>query len=132
MKSYSIKEISEFLKGDLVGDTTHEITGPEQIEKADINHITFIGSKKFVRLWEKSGACAAIIDESLEVEPGENRALIKVKNADLAMARLLEVFDPGPPQFDIDIHPTAVVHDSAIIRELHIYGEFRKVSQSPE
>jgi UDP-3-O-[3-hydroxymyristoyl] glucosamine N-acyltransferase len=66
-------------------------------------------------MWEASRACAAIVDEKLKLEPGENRALIRVKNADLAMAKLLEVFDPGPPKFDIDIHPTAVVHETTSI-----------------
>lgn len=112
MKTYSIYQINEIIKGTLVGDTTHQIEGPEQLEKATQNHITFVGNTKYVRLWENSKACAAIVDEKLNIEPGENRALIKVKNADLAMAKLLEVFDPGPPQFDEDIHPTAVIHES--------------------
>ncbi len=99
----------------MIGDNGQQIDGPEQLEKAGNNHITFIGSKKYVPLWETSNACAAIVDEKLEIEPGENRALIKVKNADLAMAKLLKVFDPGPPQFDVDIHSTAVVHESATI-----------------
>ena len=115
MKSFTIKEINKILKGELIGDTDHQITGPEQLERAENNHITFIGNRKYVRLWETSKACAAIVDEKLEIEPGENRALIKVKNADLAMAKLLETFDPGPPEFDVDIHPTAVVHESASI-----------------
>jgi UDP-3-O-[3-hydroxymyristoyl] glucosamine N-acyltransferase len=115
MKSFTIKEINEILKGELVGDTKQQINGPEQLEKAGNNHITFVGNRKYVQLWKTSKACAAIVDEKLKIEPGENRALIKVKNADLAMARLLEVFDPGLPQFDVDIHPTAVVHKSAII-----------------
>ena len=113
MKSFTIKEINDLLKGELVGDTHHQITGPEQLDRAESNHITFIGNRKFAKLWETSKACAAIIDEKLEIEPGENRALIRVKNADLAMAQVLEVFDPGPPEFDFDIHPTAVVHESA-------------------
>ena len=115
MKSHSIKEINEILKGELVGDTNQQIDGPEELERASINHITFIGSRKYVRLWETSKACAAIVDEKLKVEPGENRALIRVKNADLAMAKLLEVFDPGPPEFEVDIHPSAIVHESATI-----------------
>ncbi|MBU3926504.1 MAG: UDP-3-O-(3-hydroxymyristoyl)glucosamine N-acyltransferase [Bacteroidetes bacterium] len=115
MKSFTIQEINEILKGTLVGNSTNTIHGPEQLEKAGKNHITFVGNRKYVRLWESSGACAAIVDEKLNFEPGENRALIKVKNADLAMARLLEVFDPGLPSFDEDIHPTAVVHPSATI-----------------
>ncbi len=109
MKSYSISEINKILKGELIGNTNPTINGPEQLEKAGNNHISFIGNSKFIRLWETSKACAAIVDEKLKIEAGENRALIKVKNADLAMAKLLEIFDPGPPQFDVDIHPTAVV-----------------------
>jgi UDP-3-O-[3-hydroxymyristoyl] glucosamine N-acyltransferase len=115
MKSFTIKEINEILKGELVGDTKQQINGPEQLEKAGNNHITFVGNRIYIRLWETSKACAAVVDEKLKIEPGENRALIKVKNADLAMARLLEVFDPGLPQFDIDIHPKAVIHKSATI-----------------
>ena len=48
MKSFTIKEISEILNGELVGDTKQQINGPEQLEKAGNNHITFIGSKKYV------------------------------------------------------------------------------------
>jgi len=115
MKSFTIQEINNILKGELVGNTNQQIEGPEQLEKAKHNHITFIGSNKYIRQWKTSKASAAVINESLEIEPGENRALIKVKNADLAMAQLLEVFDPGPPQIDVNIHPTAVVHETAAV-----------------
>lgn len=115
MKSFTVEEIREILNGELVGYTDQKIIGPEHLHKAGSNHITFIGSRKYILQWENSKACAAIVNQNLEVEPGENRALIKVKNADLAMAKLLEVFDPGPPKFDVDIHPAAVVHQSASI-----------------
>lgn len=115
MKSYSILQINEILKGELSGNTDQQINGPEQLERASINHITFIGNRKYAKRWGQSKACAAVIDEKIKLEPGENRALISVKNPDLAMAKLLEIFDPGPPQFDENIHPSAVVHPSAII-----------------
>ena len=115
MKTYSAKEISQLIKGTLVGDTSQQISGPEQLEKAETSHISFIGCQKYVRFWETSKACAAIVNEDLDFEPGENRALIKVKNADLAMAKLLEVFRPEPPVFEEEIHGTAVVHASAIL-----------------
>ncbi|NOX65385.1 MAG: UDP-3-O-(3-hydroxymyristoyl)glucosamine N-acyltransferase [Chlorobi bacterium] len=115
MKSLTIKEINNILNGELVGNTDQLITGPEHLHKAGSNHITFIGSNKYVLQWETSKACAAIVNENLKIEPGENRVLIKVKNADLAMAKLLEVFDPGPPKLDVDIHSAAVVHQSAVL-----------------
>jgi UDP-3-O-[3-hydroxymyristoyl] glucosamine N-acyltransferase len=117
MKSFTIQEIHNILKGELVGNTNQKITGPEQLEKATNNHITFIGSSKYARLWKNSNACATIVNDNLEIEPGENRALIKVKNADLAMAKLLEVFELEPPIFIVDIHSSAVVHETAIIGE---------------
>lgn len=113
MKPLNINEINKIVQGELVGNTTELIVGPEQLDRANHSHISFIGSTKYIPLWERSKASVAIVNENLTIEPGENRALIKVKNADLAMAKLLEAFNPPSPQFDYDIHPTAVVDKSA-------------------
>ena len=115
MKSYSIHEINEVLKGIIVGDTSHKITAPEQLELASTAEISFIGNKKYEKFWETSKACAAIVNEDISIEPGENRAFIKVKNADLAMSQVLELFAPPTPLFSVDIHPTAVIDSTAII-----------------
>ncbi len=117
MKSFTIAEINTLLDGELVGHTTENICGPEELQKAQTGHITFIGSSKYITRWKDSKASAAIVNANLEVEPGENRALIKVRNADLAMAKILEVFQPEAPVFDTDVHPTAVVHKTARLGE---------------
>ncbi len=117
MTSYTINEINDILKGELIGNTMQSIDGPEELQKASINHITFIGSTKYVKYWADSKACAAIVNDNLNVEPGENRAVIKVKNADLAMAKILELYNPPAPEFENDIHPTAVIHKTAKIGE---------------
>lgn len=114
-RSFTIIEISDLVKGDLSGNKTLEITGPEQLEKAEAHHITFIGSNKYAKLWKSSGAGAAVIDANIELDPEEGRALIKVKNSDLAMAKILELFNPAPPEFDEEIHPSAVIHESATL-----------------
>lgn len=115
MTTYTISEINSILKGELIGNTNEKITGPEQLQNAKNNHISFIGSPKYMKHWATSKACAAVINDTLNIEPGENRALIKVKNADLAMAKILELFNPPPPVFETDIHSTAVIHNTAII-----------------
>ena len=117
MKSFTIKEINEILKGKLIGNTNQPIIGLEQLKKAKNNHLTFIGNSKYARLWSESEAGAAIVNEKLDIEPDDGRAFIKVKNADLAMAKLLEVFNPGTPEFDENIHSSAVIHESASIGE---------------
>jgi len=115
MKQYSIQKINDKLNGVLIGNTSTLITGPEQLEYANQEQITFIGNRKYLKLWETSKACAAIINNDIELEPGENRALIKVNNADIAMAALLELFIPETPVFEEDIHPTAVIHSTVAI-----------------
>ena len=115
MKSYTIQEINEILKGEIIGNTTQKITAPEQLEMANISEISFIGNKKYEKLWSSSKASTAVVNEDISIEPGENRAFIKVKNADLAMSQVLELFAPPTPIFAVDIHPTAVIDDSVTI-----------------
>lgn len=113
MKSYSLQEINTILKGVIIGNTSQKITAPEQLENANETEISFIGSKKYEKFWTTSKACAAVVNEDISIEPGENRAFIKVKNADLAMSEVLSLFAPPSPLFHSDIHPTAVVDSTA-------------------
>ncbi|WP_309641092.1 UDP-3-O-(3-hydroxymyristoyl)glucosamine N-acyltransferase [Flavobacterium sp.] len=115
MKSFSLLEINEVLKGVISGSTSKIITAPEQLSMATDSEISIIGNKKYEKQWATSKACAAIVNENISIEPGENRAFIKVKDADLAMSLILEMFAPAPPIFQVDIHPTAVIDASAII-----------------
>jgi len=115
MKNLTIQEINTVLNGVIVGTTSHTISAPEQLELAKETEISFIGHKKYEKYWETSKACAAIVNEDISIEPGDNKVFIKVKNADLAMSQVLEMFAPEPPQFDEMIHPTAVIHATAKI-----------------
>ena len=115
MKTYSIEEINQVLKGEIVGNTTTIITAPEQLEEAKDTEISFIGNKKYEKFWSTSKACVAVVNTDISIEPGENRAFIKVSNADLAMSQVLEMFAPPTPVFSVAIHPTAVVDASAKI-----------------
>ena len=115
MKTYTLLEINDVLKGEIFGDTKQTITAPEQLEAATDSEISFIGNRKYEKLWECSKACAAVVNEDISIEPGENRAFIKVKNADLAMSQVLALFAGPAPVFAVDIHPTAVIDSSAVI-----------------
>ncbi|MGV9002719.1 UDP-3-O-(3-hydroxymyristoyl)glucosamine N-acyltransferase [Flavobacterium sp.] len=115
MKAFTIQEINNVLLGEIVGNYTAKITAPEQLEVATNTEISFIGNKKYEKLWHDSKAGVAVVNQDIAIEPGENRAFIKVKNADLAMSQVLELFAPPTPVFKINIHPTAVIDETAII-----------------
>ncbi|WP_343329368.1 UDP-3-O-(3-hydroxymyristoyl)glucosamine N-acyltransferase [Polaribacter staleyi] len=113
MKLFSIEEITTLVSGEQIGHCKDIINAPAQIENAIKGNITFIGSSKYARLWENSNASLAIVYDGIKILPGKGKAFIKVKNADLAMAVLLEAFEPEPPYFETDIHPTAVIDKTA-------------------
>jgi UDP-3-O-[3-hydroxymyristoyl] glucosamine N-acyltransferase len=115
MKLFSIQQINDVLQGEIIGHTTTEITAPEQLEAASNSEISFIGNKKYEKFWATSNACVAVVNEDISIEPGINRAFIKVKNADLAMSQVLEMFAPPMPTFAIEIHPSAVIDPSVVV-----------------
>lgn len=115
MKSFTINQINDILKGVIVGHTSQNITAPEQLEVANGSEISFIGNKKYEKYWLTSNACAAVVNDDISIEPGTNKAFIKVKNADLAMSQLLDLFALEAPAFDHQIHESAVVHQTAIV-----------------
>jgi len=118
MKSFTLQEIAAFVDGTLNGNAKQQFTGLEQIKKATTNQVSFIGNRKYAAMWPDAMAGAAVVKDGIVLEPLENRALIYVKNADLAMAKLLAIFEPESPDLGkSNIHPTAVVHETAIIGE---------------
>jgi len=86
MKLFTVEEITKLVNGVLEGKCEDKISKPEQIEKAKKGHITLIGNSKYVS-----------------------------KNVDLAMAKVLEAFQPDPPYFETDIHKTAVIDPSVTL-----------------
>jgi UDP-3-O-[3-hydroxymyristoyl] glucosamine N-acyltransferase len=117
LKKFTIEEISQSVDGILVGSPTIQITGLDEITEAQANQLTFVGDKKFISSWDESSASAAIVNDNLEIEPGPGRALIRVADADLAMAQVLHLFEPDPPKCEPGIHSSAVVDATAEIGE---------------
>jgi UDP-3-O-[3-hydroxymyristoyl] glucosamine N-acyltransferase len=115
MKSYTLQQINEILKGEIVGNSTQNITAPEQLDLASDTEISFVGNKKYEKFWITSKACVAVVNQDIAIEPGENRAFIKVKNADLAMSQVLEMYAPPTPLFKTNIHKTAIIDETATI-----------------
>jgi UDP-3-O-[3-hydroxymyristoyl] glucosamine N-acyltransferase len=56
MKSYTIQEINDILKGEIIGNTSQSITAPEQLEAAE-SEISFIGNKKYENFGPTQSLC---------------------------------------------------------------------------
>tara|TARA_B110000444_G_C18845752_1_gene601867 strand:- start:3219 stop:4211 length:993 start_codon:yes stop_codon:yes gene_type:complete len=115
MKTYSLEQISEFVSGKIQNKKNIFFSGLNDLKNANEDEVTFIGSRKFLKYWNNSKAGAVIVNESIKIE-GIDRPIIKVKDADIAMAKLLEIFSPkNGPVFEQDIHSSSNIHPTAKI-----------------
>ena len=116
---FTVQEICEKVQGQLTGPGDLVITGLGGIEQAQPDQLTLLGSKNFVAAWQSSKASAAIVggDVDADLQPGDGRAFIRVKDADLAMITLLNLFAPPPAQAGLNdgVHPTAIVDPTATL-----------------
>jgi UDP-3-O-[3-hydroxymyristoyl] glucosamine N-acyltransferase len=110
---HTIRSITELVEGKLIGPGDAEITGVEQVQLAQPGQLTFIGDDKYADRWERSDASGALVTRGVEVAPRDGKAIIFVDNADLAMAKVLELFAPPAPLPPPGIHPTAIIDPTA-------------------
>jgi len=113
MSSYTAQQICDRVAGRLVGPADLRITGVDALESATDGQLSFVTSPRYVARWEHSRACAALVGPSIDLEPGNGRTLIHVADIDMAIATVLAMFAPPPPQMPPGLHRTAVVDPTA-------------------
>ena len=115
MPTYTVQQIADRIHGELIGSGKIQIKGIDQLQSATHGFITFIRDESHKRRWTNSDASAALVSDDIEIEARNGRALIRVPDADLAMAVVLEMFAPPKPLPSAGIHADANIDPSAEI-----------------
>lgn len=113
MATFTVSEIAQRVGGDVVGDGSVAITGIAAAQDARAGDLTFAEKETYFQAAIASAA-AAILVPAGEKFASEAKPLIRVKNARIAMARLLPIFHP-PVQPPAGIDKSASVAPSAKI-----------------
>ncbi|MBL29917.1 MAG: UDP-3-O-(3-hydroxymyristoyl)glucosamine N-acyltransferase [Flavobacteriaceae bacterium] len=130
MKKFKLKEIADYISGEIHFNEDLTIDGLNDLKNAKKGQITFIGNSKFKKYWGDSKASAAIVNKTIKIETS-NKPIIFVDDADIAMGKLLEIFSPDNiPVFENDVHQSAVIHPSAIISKDVKIGPFCYVGKN--
>ncbi len=108
---YTAAQIAEQLRGEIIGDASVQITGFAQANNARPGHLTFAENEIHFAAAEAGAASAILVSGPFT---SASKVLIRVKNARVAVARLLPLFFP-PDQEPAGIHPTAVIDSTATI-----------------
>jgi len=119
-------EIAELVHGQLIGDDSIEINGVASIKNASEADISFL-EKPNADL--KSNAACLLVPENFE--RADSLTIIKVKNPKLAFALVAEVLHP-PKQRDPEIHPSAVISESADVALDAFIGAFTCVGDNSQ
>jgi UDP-3-O-[3-hydroxymyristoyl] glucosamine N-acyltransferase len=97
-------------------DGAQVVEGLNTVDRAGPAELTFVGNGRYARMLESSRALAAVVSNDVELAPGAAaRAILRVKNADLAMIAILERFMPREHLPPIGIDRSARVDATARI-----------------
>jgi UDP-3-O-[3-hydroxymyristoyl] glucosamine N-acyltransferase len=118
----SLKDLAQLVNGDVIGDSTIDITGISGIEDAQSGNITMVTSARILESAIQSKATAIIVPANITEL---NKPGIKVTNPRLAFAQILNYFYP-PVKYLPGIDHTAAIGknfkgaDSTVCSLVHI------------
>lgn len=91
---FQIRQISERVHGEIIGDDSLEITGIASVEEAEQGELVFAESPRFIAAALRSRASAILV--SKEIAPLEgSKTLILVENPRESFVEVLEMFTPA-------------------------------------
>ena len=107
----TLKELSDFLQGTIVGNPKLNIQGVSTIKDGKPGTITFMVHQKYFKYVESTQASAVIASDS-EILNGLDGII--VNNPKLAMVKILDYFSPQYP-LKKGIHKTAIIDADAVL-----------------
>ncbi len=126
-REFTVGELAEKIGAKFTGEGSAKITSINSLESAQTGEIAFVESDKFFAEAAKSAASCLIVPEEAEIE--FSGAKIQAKNPKLAFARIAALLHP-PKKRKAEIHPSAVIAESASIGENVFIGAFCCVGEN--
>ena len=102
----TLKEIAEFLDGEVVGDENMIITGVCGIKEAKAGDITFLANPKYFSLLETTHASAIITSRDIKET---SKPIIRTENPSLAFVKMVSLVEPQDVNHPKGIHPAAII-----------------------
>jgi UDP-3-O-[3-hydroxymyristoyl] glucosamine N-acyltransferase len=125
----TLKEISEFIGGELIGDPNIIITGISGIKEAKEGDITFLANPKYFPLTRSTKASAIITSPDVV---NSTKPIIRTENPSLAFAKVVGLVAPNNIRHPKGIHPTAIIAKSAKIGKNVAVGPYTIIEDNVE
>lgn len=102
----TLKEIAEFIGGEVVGDGNVVITGVCGIKEACKGDITFVANPKYASFIETTRASAIITSREIE---NAAKPIVRTADPSLAFAKMLSLVVSSEVSHPQGIHPSAII-----------------------
>ncbi len=110
-KAFTLQEIADQIKGEVIGNPSFRIKGISPLETAQEGHLSFLSNPKYKKKAETTRASAIIVSIEARIK---GKHLIVVQNPLLALARALEMFHPE------EYIPTGISPDARIGKDCEL------------
>ncbi len=122
--AYTLEHLIEIAEDPSVeGHTDLEITGIASLEEAEAGDLSFLGNRKYKQQVPGSKASVLLLPRDYEGHPSEGQVYVRTKDPSLILSKIaLELEAKFWAKPTSEIHPTAVVDDSAVIAQTAYIG----------
>lgn len=118
MKSLTIEQVAAMLGCPVPPrHADRSITAVASLADAGGNDLSFLSSEAHLKEFLATRAAAVIVSRRVKLPAGNDKCVLSVDDADLAVARVLRELAPPVPRPAPGVHPTAVVAASAVLGE---------------
>ena len=130
MLDCTLEEIAEITQSRVIGNPKFRIKGLADLENAKEDEASFLANPRYLKKMKQSSAGVIFIDKEELASPGRN--FLINKNPSKAFQVLVEKALPSKRSSFEGVHPTAFVHESAVLANGVTVGPMAVVDKGVE
>ena len=127
----TVRDIAGWLKADVVGPQDTPITAVSKIEDAGPGSLTFLSNPKYEKHLLSTKASAILVSPAIDVKKYEEefRSFIVTDDPYTAFLLCVKNILPQTDPFTKGVHPTAIIAESAVLREGVTVGAYSVIGE---
>jgi UDP-3-O-[3-hydroxymyristoyl] glucosamine N-acyltransferase len=126
---FTVKQIADITNGTVEGDELATVSSLSKIEEGGENTLTFLANPKYTHFIYETTATACIVSRDFVAEHPVKTTLVRVPNAYMAFAQLLNVYN-SMKQPKAGVSKLACISESAHVGEGCYIAEFVSIGEN--
>ena len=125
---FTAQQIADALQGIVEGNADIMVSDLSKIEEGKPGSLSFLANPAYEKYIYETNASIVVVNHDFKPEKRVSATLIRVKDAYMAFAQLLELYQQSKPQ-KTGISPKAFISDTVTIGENVYIGEFAVIGE---